>query len=315
MQPFSASLDLSNLQVVCTSIESLSNDSEMLDEAMDKFQKFGVVVIQCSPGKYATNEEVRKNVLDLKPLFGNAAYHIRADADGVAPVGTFGADAAKPKYVSKMKVVKALSNDEFEPHTDASFQPKSDEILSLTCYQPATDGGESYVVSGAAIFNHIQKILSPSELAALFRPDAVTFQRGEEMATKAVLKSVGGRVHITWRRDIIIDKLEECVHPDAHVGVLAMDEFINNKQNQLEHKLQRNEVLLVNNQAVLHARRSFADGQIRRLDRLNFVMEGSGAKMDGRIELGFEAPLASVPSVTKRESIIPEQRTIAAQSA
>ena len=154
--------------------------------------------------------------------------------------------------------------------------------MSFTCCQPSKDGGESYVVSVVAIYEHIKKVLHPSEMDALFRTNAVRFKRGMESATEAVLRRDEETRHIYMcqRRDILVDKIEEAAHPDARAGVLAMFSFINDPRNHVVYKLQRNETLLYNNAAVLHARRSFPNGQIQRLDRLNFHTVGSGAKLD-----------------------------------
>jgi hypothetical protein len=83
--------------------------------------------------------------------------------------------------------------------------------------------------------------------------------------------------------------MDEAVHPDAVVGVvLVMLSFIEDERNHAVYKLQHNETLLCNNGAVLHERKSFPDDQIRRIDRLNFFTIGSGAKLDGRLQLGFK---------------------------
>merc|ERR1719491_2041467 len=199
-----------------------------------------------------------------------------------------------------MNQSKGTTSDEFEPHTDASFQQKSDEFLSLTCYQPSIDGGESYVVSGVAIYEHLKTVLTKSQLKSLFRPNAVTLTRGEESTTKAIFSKneQTGHISVVWRKDIIVDKMKQAVHPDAHAGVLAMLLFIEDERNHVVYKLQRNETLLCNNGAVLHARKSFPDTQVRRLDRLNFVTMGSGATLDdGRLTLGFKEQQAiQIPS-------------------
>lgn len=303
MTSFDSTLDLNQVKVVCSSIATLSGNESALVEAVKKLDKFGFIIIQCAPGQNVSDKEIRKNVLGLKPLFGTPAYHIRADKDGVCAVGTF--EAVKAEHKAKMSKVKALNNEEFEPHTDASFQVKSDDFLSLTCYQPAKDGGESYVVSGAAIYSHIRSVLTPIQLEALFRPDAVTFKRGEETATKAVLRrEETGRICITWRRDIIVDKMHEAVHPAAHVGVKAIDAFVSDRRNHVEHKLQRNEILVCNNAAVLHARHSFPDEQIRRLERLNFETIGSECHLDGLVKIGFVEEAVNPATIHKYDNLV-----------
>ncbi|CAB9504667.1 unknown protein [Seminavis robusta] len=104
--------------------------------------------------------------------------------------------------------------------------------------------------------------------------------------------------------------MNQAVHPDAHAGVMEMDAFIKSQSNHALYKLQRNEILLCNNAAVLHARRSFPDRQLRRLDRLNFITLGSGCKLEGRLKLGFEEPRdrSSAPN-KKDQSVITSTST------
>merc|ERR1712070_745780 len=186
-----------------------------------------------------------------------------------------------------------FKNDEFEPHTDGTFSSEKDEFLTLTCYTPAIDGGESYVVSGTAIYEYAKKVLKPNELEALFRSDAVTYKRPPQITKKAIFSKdeITGNITMVWRKDLFVDNMDEVVHPDAHAGVRAIIDFVNDEQNHVVYKLKRNETLLCNNGAVLHARKSYPDDQERHLDRLNFHTIGSGAKLDGRVQPGFKIPL------------------------
>ena len=91
-------------------------------------------------------------------------------------------------------------------------------------------------------------------------------------------------------KDLFVDNMDDVVHPDAYAGVLAIVDFVSHPQNHAVYKLKRNETLLCNNGAVLHARKSYPDDQEHHLDRINFHTIGSGAKRDGRVQPGFKIP-------------------------
>jgi len=216
------------------------------------------------------------------------------DKDGIVPLVSKA--AAKGATIDSTGVLRenlafkplGLSSAEFEPHTDGSFLDKPDEILSLTCFEPATEGGESYLVSGSKLYDHLQRHLSIDSLEGLFRPDAISIGRGGQHTTKPVFRRnpCDGSIGMSWRCDLVANG---AVHPDAKDGVAAIMAFVQDRTNQLQHKLRRNEMLLMDNSAVLHARRSFPDDTARRLARCNFFLEGSSAMYEGQIRSGFFA--------------------------
>jgi len=175
--------------------------------------------------------------------------------------------------------------------------------LTLTCHKNATDGGDSMVVSCNAIYEYCKKNLKPDELDALFLEDAVTYDRAPDFAKKPVFWSDPntGAVGMVWRKDLFVDKMDEVVNPKAHAGVKCIMEFLNDESNLITYKLQRNETLLCNNMAVLHARKGYPANQERVMDRMNFHTIGSGSKLDkaNAIKPGF-----------KRESRIATTRKI-----
>lgn len=303
MNTFNSNTSINQVKISADSIAAMMEDKSKLNETRNILNKYGFLIVANAPGKEVSDIEVRKNVLDMKKLFGDAAYHLRADSDGVAAIGkNFVSNSAKTEELRKMpnKTFKALTSGEFEPHTDASFSKKSDEILSLTCYQPSIDGGESYVVSCLAIYEHVKKNVTSKELEALFRKDCVQFQREGETATKPIFDKDEntGNIKMVWRKDVIVDQMDTLVKPEAHAGVRAIIDFVDNQSNHLVYKLQRNETLICNNSAVLHARKAFPDHQVRRLDRLNFEFVGSGAILDdGRVKLGFKVPMVETQTV------------------
>ena len=300
-EEFDGHSDVSAATFECHSIESLT--AKQQTELISIYNRFGFVLVKCTAHS-PTDEDIRGNVLSLQPLLGRCAPHKRMDADGIGPIVASTAAAISKWGYGAM----GLTSAEFEPHTDGSFLAAPDEVLSLTCYEPAAKGGESYVVSGAKLFSHLQEVLSEAELAGLFLPDAVTVGNGGQTATRPVLhilpqeeeKRAQGNPNpkrnnnlamaMSWRCDLV---LKGQVHPEAKRGCEAILAFVTDPVNQLSHKLQRNEMLIMDNQAVLHARRSFPDGMPRRLARCNFFMEGSGSAFEGHLTTGFTADAAT----------------------
>jgi len=296
-EEFDGHSDVSAATFECHSIGSLT--AKQQTELISIYNRFGFVLVKCTAHS-PTDDAIRGNVMSLQPLLGRCAPHKRMDADGIVPIV---ASTAAAITKNKLSWAMGLTSAEFEPHTDGSFLAVPDEVLSLTCYEPAAKGGESYVVSGAKLFSHLQEVLSVAELGGLFLPDAITVGRDGQTATKPVLhilpqeeqKRAQGNPNnlamaMSWRCDLV---LKGQVHPEAKRGCEAILAFVTDPVNQLSHKLQRNEMLIMDNRAVLHARRSFPDGMPRRLARCNFFMEGSGSAFEGHLTTGFTADSAA----------------------
>lgn len=300
-QAFDSSLDIAAATFECESIGSLSASQK--SALAEIYCRFGFALVRCLADA-PTDAEIRANVVALRPLLGRPAPHNRADADGLVPI------VATQQSAS---VYKGLTAAEFEPHTDGSFLARPDEVLSLTCFEPSTVGGESYLVSGAALYAHLAEVLTDAELAGLFRPDAISIGRGGQHATKPVFQrqqhlpgtsdgrgagqqgdkgEQSGRLVMSWRCDLVE---KGTIHPAAAAGCAAILAFVTDRKNQAEHRLARNEMLLMDNRAVLHARRAFPDGEARRLARCNFFMAGERAELEASFATGF-APAEPVPA-------------------
>lgn len=302
-EKFDGHSDVSAASFECHSIGSLTTKQQA--ELISIYNRFGFVLVKCIADS-PTDEDIRNNITSLKPLLGRTAPHKRTDSDGIVPiVAASAASIAK----NKLSWAMGLTSTEFEPHTDGSFLATPDEVLSLTCYEPAAQGGESYLVSGAKLFSHLQDVLSTGELAGLFLPDAITVGRDGQTATKPVFRILpperaqgnpaavpfnNHNLAMSWRCDLV---LKGQIHAEAKRGCEAILEFVTDPANQLSHKLDRNELLIMDNQAVLHARRSFPDGMSRRLARCNFFLDGTGGAFEGRLATGFTADAAAAAEV------------------
>ena len=291
-EEFDGHSDVGAATFKCHSICSLTAKEHT--ELVSIYNRFGFVLVKCTAHS-PTDEDIRGNIMGLQPLLGRTAPHKRMDSDGIVPIV---ASTASAITKNKLSWAMGLTSAEFEPHTDGSFLAVPDEVLSLTCYEPAAEGGESYVVSGAKLFSHLQEVLSAAELAGLFLPDAITVGRDGQTATKPVFhvlpsestqdsSAATPKLTMSWRCDLV---LRGQVHPEAKRGCDAILAFVTDPMNQLTHKLQRNEMLIMDNRAVLHARRSFPDGMPRRLARCNFFLEGEGGAFESHLATGFTSP-------------------------
>merc|ERR1740138_1484333 len=90
-------------------------------------------------------------------------------------------------------------------------------------------------------------------------------------STPVFQQTEGGQLLLSWRCDLVE---KGTINPAAQAGCDAIMAFVQDRKSQVEHRLRRNEMLLMDNRAVLHARRSFPDGQARKLARCNFFMAG-----------------------------------------
>ncbi|MFI6702973.1 TauD/TfdA family dioxygenase [Streptomyces sp. NPDC050509] len=152
------------------------------------------------------------------------------------------------------------------PHMDRSPQQEPPRVLGLLCVRPATSGGESMLVSGAAVHDRLL-----AEQPALLRHlyEKVHFGRGDGFerffpvfrrrsggsSTSDALEVFYNRHHIErGRREAgVALSAEYLAALEAFDGVLA------DPRMALRIPLRRGDFLLVCNKAVLHGRTAFTD--------------------------------------------------------
>lgn len=275
MRGFDSTFDVtSQATVECSGIAELDPT-----KLLGPLEKYGFVLVSCDGD--ASDEAIRGNVLALRPLLGSTAPHQLADADGIVDLFPEAVTFSGYKSVGR-------SNQEFEAHTDGSFLAVPDEVVTLTCRTPSQSGGESILISATALYDHLCTTLTDDEMHGLFRDDAVAFGRGGEVDTKGVFKcDPDGRMHVVWRRDLVIGNFDEVVHPAARAGISAFDAFCNDPNMQLKFKLKRNQLLILNNSAILHSRTPFGEGEMRFLHRCNFFTANGALAATGRFRPGF----------------------------
>ena len=73
--------------------------------------------------------------------------------------------------------------------------------------------------------------------------------------------------------------------PVTQRGVDMVRAYLKDEANVLRFMLEPNQILLLDNWSVLHGRTAFADGDTRRLHRINFL--GDAPFAEERLELGI----------------------------
>ncbi|MBV8790508.1 MAG: TauD/TfdA family dioxygenase [Pseudolabrys sp.] len=207
-------------------------------------------------------------------------------------VRDIGADAKNPNT----RIYQTSERQTF--HTDSS------DVVGLLCIREAMEGGESLLVSTAAIYNEMRR--TRPDLAALLFDPIATDRRGEVPEGQKPYLEIPP---LSWHEGFLtgfyqrqyIDSAQR--FPDAmrltpaHVEALNLfDDLANDKRLHLSMKLQPGDMQFVYNHALLHDRTAFRDwpdaNQKRHLLRLWLSVAGDRPLPDcfqqryGSIEIG-----------------------------
>jgi alpha-ketoglutarate-dependent taurine dioxygenase len=158
----------------------------------------------------------------------------------------------------------ANSNVGFQFHTDGIYLPKPPEIIGLSCLQPATKGGESIVIDGNQLivelkennffFDNISKMEFNIRSAKSFeninnvRKPILEFDKNNEL------------FRINYFRGSITDKLSENEIKTLNFIDLCCFKLMNN----INYKLEKGDLILINNYKTLHGRNHFVNDDQKR---------------------------------------------------
>jgi alpha-ketoglutarate-dependent taurine dioxygenase len=152
------------------------------------------------------------------------------------------------------------SNLELRPHSDVTA------MIALACWQKSASGGESVVVSGVTVHDEMRK-RAPHLLAPLYR--GYHYHRlgeegeGEEPVTPfrvPVFAVKNGQLSCRYQRTGIAGGHKALGVPLTDEDIAAFnlfDEIAKAPENRLSFFLERGEMLVLNNYALLHARTQF----------------------------------------------------------
>jgi len=154
------------------------------------------------------------------------------------------------------------SNLELRPHSDITA------MISLACWQKSESGGESVVVSGVTVHDEMRR-RAPQLLAPLYR--GYHYHRlGEERPDEEpstpyrvpVFGNRNGQLSVRYQRAGIAAGHRERGVPLTQEDIAAFnlfDEIAKAPENRLSFYLERGEMMLINNYAVMHARSEFTN--------------------------------------------------------
>ena len=149
-------------------------------------------------------------------------------------------------------------------HTDGYYDKKSIFSWLLHCVNPATQGGENYLLDHELVLR--EYLLRNDDIDNLMAEDALTIPESKETSRSEIstyifsFKNKYKRLHMRFsmRKDNIGTSAK------ASPAIIKLKEIIENDcaKYSLTYKLQKNEGIITNN--ILHGRKAFKDDMVKR---------------------------------------------------
>lgn len=200
-------------------------------------------------------EDPKEELRALRRIFGTHIAHDRGDEHGIAPITPM---PGLSEYLG-------TSNKQHNLHTDGTFNPVAPMTAILLCLRPAQSGGMSQIVQGRDAYRYLARE-DPDGLNALFDEDAMTVTRAGKSATRPVFSRAGSLLRVAFRYDTVASI---AVKPRAERAFNLLREYVMDPVNIREFRLEPNQMLILDNTAVLHGRTEFPEDEPRMLYRLN----------------------------------------------
>lgn len=255
---FDSTLSVDNLVIHVDEVGGM-NEAE-IDRMIDSFNQYGWSLLQCSPRSTA-----KENLLSLTQYFGNVVRHNRSDSYGITAIEHDPESDDANTYLSASFVAHP-------PHTGGTAQAVPPKVVALFCELPSSSGGFSQVISGKAIYDHVREN-DPEGLSRASKENALIVERAGEKASRAIFaQQDSGLLSIAYRSDNVAITN---VAPGLDDTFALMREFINHPKSQVIFKLEKGQLCIFDNTAVLHGRTAFDRDSKRRLCRLN--MDGNSS--------------------------------------
>lgn len=272
---FDSSFDISQALLEVGSISSLS--AFEVASLYQIFQRWGFVILR--PKETREDSEYFDNeLLSLKRYFGNDFQHERSNSKGIS---TIKLEPGWPNHFSTTNVSTGL-------HTDGSYDKDPPKIVIHQCVVPSTEGGETLLASFKHIYRHI---INDESLTRLLSCPSNTFiiSRKNRTHTRSVFCGCDkqGRIEGAFRSDRLQKSAEVFFTSDGFKNAFRkLDDIIHDKENFLTFKLQKFDILVLDNTSVLHGRNEFENNSLRTIHRL--MLDGNVNCYPDKLCLGFE---------------------------
>ncbi|MEE2675011.1 MAG: TauD/TfdA family dioxygenase, partial [Myxococcota bacterium] len=165
-------------------------------------------------------------------------------------------------------------------HTDSSSVDTWPDIVGLLCESPGTRGGESLITNGLRAHREL-RLRAPEALAILERDfirDVVTPGRERTRANLLrnrfpIFAGRGGAPTLRYMRYWVERGQSAAGLPLSHqqtAALDALDEVLQAPENVVQFRLERGDMLFLDNQILAHNRLAYhdAEGHMRRLQRI-----------------------------------------------
>lgn len=265
-----------HLKEVILPIHSFKSFTEIeIFEMYRIFNRFGFVILELYKNEHIDQNASDLDILSLNKYFGETVFHDRSDPKtGVVLI--------EPTNI-KNTIYLGQTNLEHPLHTDSVYEPNPPKVVAMLCVQNSETGGESLLVSSKQVFDNLQTEFNQG-IAPLSTHNAIHVERGNKKIDRPVFnKNINGTMTMSYRHDKIT-KIE--LHDDelTKKAFHALDKIIHNNQNVLTFKLEKNQILVFDNTAILHGRKSFEG--MRCIKRLSF---DGNSRYSKNLFLGFNS--------------------------
>ena len=260
-----SSISLQNLTFNVNDITQL--DARKKQELFEAFNSFGFLLIESKDP-----EKSQENFISLSHLFGNILRHDQSDERGIFPITVM---PDFPEYANTI-------NSDLTLHTDGSFEKVPPKIMAMHCEVAAIHGGLTQLVDGKLVYEYLSQT-DPEGLMTLFEPDIFTIKRANKLAKRSIFTNKNGRIFMVFRSDKIATI---AVNNRAKKAFNSIADFVEKPTNQIIFKLQPNQILVFDNNRMLHGRTGFKINDKRKLNGLWF---DGNCQSSSDLDLGFVA--------------------------
>lgn len=244
-----------HLHLIVNSISKMSRSEEkMLAFLLDRY---GAAVL-------APEEDEGEAIYSkLDSFFGSVVPHDAMNEHGIVEI-----NPARPTSINT-----ADSKKPHLPHTDDAYTDNPSMFCTLQCREAApSGGGETVLISGVELL----AALSNKELKKLMKPGMVSM--GRRPAADASWMKVSsipmfwvdedsGWLQLRWRCN---DGCVQDINGEVKPAYEQMDAIAKAEVHQLLVQLAPREVLIIDNRAIAHGRRSYEAGEPRIMWRKNY---------------------------------------------
>lgn len=172
-------------------------------------------------------------------------------------------------------IAVSKTNAETGFHTDSTSKDYAPRIVGLLCLQSADHGGESLMVNAEGLWKHLNKE-QPELIPALVEPtirDVITRKNGDkplkiEDNRIPIFEETNDGLKFRYMRYWIErahQKLNQEIPNKLLEAMDAIDTYFSDRKNTYEFKLERGEMLFINNLKTAHNRRAYRDSDVQRV--------------------------------------------------